>query len=186
MAADDFAAASARLAEAVRLSTTDPADAIRLLLPLAEWQPPVIPGNGALARAARATQAALASNLRCSACAELAIAAQAYQPISYQDAQALRLAVCDAIDVEAIDAADSHRDATFLALRDLRTAVAIDLSVRGAYLASLVEITRSASMPSLVEAWTLYQDTSREPELVASAGPPHPLFMPYEYSALSR
>ena len=70
------------------------------------------------------------------------------------------------------------------ALRDLRAAVALDLAVRGANLAALVEITTLVPMPSLAEAWTLYQDTAREPELVASANPPHPLFMPLQFAAL--
>jgi hypothetical protein len=41
-------------------------------------------------------------------------------------------------------------------------------------------------MPSLAEAWTLYQDTPREPGLVASADPPHPLFMPTSFPALNQ
>jgi prophage DNA circulation protein len=184
--ADAFAAAAVDLAESLLAATSDPADAIRLLLPLAGWMPPPLPGRGPLAARARTAQQALASTLRCAACSALARAARLYQPISYQDAQSLRLMVCDALDAEAIRAADAGRDATYQALRALRSAVALDLAVRGANLASLVEVTTRVPMPSLVEAWTLYQDTSREPQLVASADPPHPLFMPLEFPALSR
>jgi prophage DNA circulation protein len=98
----------------------------------------------------------------------------------------LRVAVCDALDAEATRAGDSGRDATFRALTDLRTAVAMDLAVRGANLAWLVEIDTRQSMPSLAEAWTLYQDTPREPGLVASADPPHPLFLPTSFAALNK
>jgi prophage DNA circulation protein len=186
MAGEAFSAASADLATAILGATTDPADSVRLLLPLAGWIPPALPGRGALADIARRGQDALASNLRCAACAALGQAAQLYQPISYQDAQSLRLLVCDALDAEATRAADAGRDATYQALRTLRAAVALDLAVRGATLAALVEITTRVPMPSLAEAWTLYQDTSREPELVASADPPHPLFLPVTFPALAR
>jgi prophage DNA circulation protein len=183
---DAFAAAGVDLANAVAASTGDPADAIRLLLPLAGWMPPAIPGAGSLSANARAAADAIASNLRCAACAALGAAATAYQPISYQDAQAVRRAVCDALDAEATRAGDVGRDATYQALRDLRAAVALDLAVRGANLAWLVEVETRASIPSLAEAWTLYADTPREPGLVASADPPHPLFMPTSFPALNQ
>lgn len=182
----NYSAAAQTLANAVLDATTDPADAIRLIVTLAGWMPPPLPGIGPLAQQAQAAQDILASNLRCAACAALATAATKYQPSSYQDALSVRKLVCDALDAEATRAADALLDATYQALRDLRAAVALDLAVRGASLATLVEITTTVSMPSLAEAWALYQDTSREPSLVASADPPHPLFMPLTFPALSR
>lgn len=186
LAAANVSAAAQTLATAVLDSTTDPADAIRLLLPLAGWMPAPIPGSGPLQRQATTAQDAIASNLRCAVCVALATAAKNYQPLSYQDAQSVRKLVCDALDAEATRAADAFLDATYQALRDLRSAVALDLAVRGANLAVLVEVTTAVPMPSLAEAWTLYQNTSREPQLVASADPPHPLFMPLSFPALSR
>jgi prophage DNA circulation protein len=183
--ATDFAAASQALAEALLACANDPADAVRLLMPLTAFIPAPVPGSGPLWANAQAIQDALASNMRCAACAALAKASAAYQPVSYQDAQALRVMVCGAIDAEAIRVADAGRDASYQALRDLRTAVALDLAVRGANLAALVEVDTQASIPSLTEAWALYQDTSREPQLVASANPPHPLFMPLSFQALA-
>jgi hypothetical protein len=41
-------------------------------------------------------------------------------------------------------------------------------------------------MPSLAEAYTLYQDTTREPGLVASAQPANPLFLSPTFPALNR
>lgn len=183
--AAEFSAAAQAVAAALLAATTDPADAIRLLVPLCQWQPSSLPGSGPLWATAQATQDALASNVRCAACSALARAAALYQPASYQDAQSLRLQVTGILDTEATSCADAGRDASYLALRDLRAAVALDLAVRGANLASLVEITTLVPMPSLAEAWTLYQDTTREPELVASADPPHPLFMPLQFAALA-
>lgn len=183
---DAFAAAGVALANALAASANDPADGIRMLLALTSWVPPSIPGSGPLAARARAAADAIASNLRCSACAALATATLDYGPASYQDAQSLRVAVCGALDAEATRAGDAGRDATYQALRDLRAAVALDLAVRGANLAWLVEIETRQPMPSLAEAWTLYHDTPREPGLVASADPPHPLFMPTTFPALNQ
>ena len=185
--AEAFAAAAGDLAQALFAATSDPADAVRLLLPLTRWlAPPLAGAGGPLSVEAQTAQDALASNLRCAACAALAQASALYQPASYQDAQSLRATVCGALDAEATRCADAGRDTSYQALRDLRAAVALDLAVRGANLASLVEVETLVPMPSLAEAWTLYQDTSREPQLVASADPPHPLFMPLSFPALAR
>ena len=183
---DQFAAASVALAQAIAAAINDPADAIRLLIPLASWVPIPPPGSSAVANNARAAQDAIADNLRCAACAALGTAAQAYRPASYQDAQALRTTVCAVLDAQATRCADAGRDASYAALRDLRTAASLDLAVRGANLAWLVEVSTAVSMPSLAEAWTLYQDTTREPSIVASSGAPHPLFMPLDFAALSK
>lgn len=183
---DAFAAAAAALADALAASANDPADAIRMLLPLAGFIPPPVAGTGPLAANAQAAQDAVASNLRCAACAALATASTRYLPASYQDAQALRVTVCGALDAEVTRAGDAGRDATYQALRELRAAVALDLAVRGANLAWLVEIVTRQPMPSLAEAWSLYRDTPREPGLVASADPPHPLFLPTSFPALNQ
>jgi prophage DNA circulation protein len=185
-ASDAFAAASRALADALAAATTDPADAVRLLLPLCTWEPPPVFGSGPLAAAVAKQQGAIVRNLHCAAIAAVASACADYKPISYQDAFSLRSIVCAAIDAEATIAADAGDDLTYSALRNLRVAVAIDLAVRGANLPALIEVATLVSMPSLAEAWELYQDTSREPELVASADAPHPLFLPLSFPALSR
>lgn len=181
-----FADAAKQVAAALLAATNDPADAIRLLLPLTSWVPPALPGSGPLWKSTQSARDGLASKLRCSACAALARAGTLYQPISYQDAQSVRILLCDAIDAEAVRAADAGYDKSYAALRNLRTAVGLDFAVRGATLAMLVEVTTAVPMPSLAEAFTLYQDTAREPELVASSGAPHPLFLPLVFSALAR
>jgi prophage DNA circulation protein len=185
-ASDAFAAAGVALAQALLAATNDPADGIRLLLPLANWTPAPIAGTSAAALQAQAAQDAIADSLRCAACAALGEATLAYAPASYEDAQAVRRAVCDALDRQATACADAGRDASYGALRDLRTAVAIDLAIRGANLAWLVEVQTQAPTPSLAEAWTLYQDTTREPALVAAANVAHPLFLPVSFMGLSQ
>lgn len=185
-ASDAFADAGAQLTQALLAATNDPGDAIRLLLPLTAWMPAALPGSSSMATASRQAQDAIADNLRCAACAALGEATLAYAPASYQDAQAVRRAVCEALDRQATVCADAGRDASYAALRDLRAAVALDLAVRGANLAWLVEVTTDQPMPSLAEAWTLYQDTTREPAMVAAADVRHPLFLPVSFTGLSR
>ena len=96
MAAADFAAASTDLAAALLASANDPADAIRLLIPLCSYEPRRLPGSGPLSQALQRAQVALAAKLRCDACAALARATALYLPSSYQDAQSLRLVACGA------------------------------------------------------------------------------------------
>jgi hypothetical protein len=183
---DAFAEASVALTDALAAATMDPADAIRLLLPLCTFTPNPVFGGGPLAYIITQWQYYLANNMRAAALSSLAVACSSYQPISYQDAVSLRQMVCAQIDAEATLAADQGNDAMYDALLALKYAVAIDLLNKGANLPMLVEVTTTVSMPSLAEAWTLYQDTSREPALVASADAPHPLFMPLSFPALSR
>lgn len=185
-ASDDFTNAATALAQAIGDAVNDPADAVRLLLPLTAWVPPAIAGQGPLAARARLAQAAIADTLRTAACAALGSATLAYNPVSYQDAQAVRKLVCDALDAQATRCADAGRSTSYEALRELRAAVAADLAIRGANLAWLVEVVTLQSVPSLAEAWALYQDTTREPQLAASADAPHPLFMPTSYPALNQ
>ena len=182
--AQAFARAGRHLTAAIAAAATDPADAIRLLLPLTGWIPPDLPGTGPVQSIAQDVQDLAASNLRCAACSTLARVTVQYQPQSYQDAFALRQQVCAAIGAEAQRCADAGRDASYQALRNLYAAVAFDLAVRGASLPLLVEVVTAVPMPSLTEAWTLYQDTTREPQLVASSGASHPLFLPLEFEAL--
>ncbi|NNP68966.1 DNA circularization N-terminal domain-containing protein [Acinetobacter sp. Ac_5812] len=104
---------------------------------------------------------------------------------SYDDAQTTRTFTCKLIDKELEKAGDQGLDNTYNALMDLRTSVSKDLTRRGADLAQFEDVEAAASLPSLVWAQTLYQDTGREKELVKSANPIHPAFMPIKFKALS-
>jgi prophage DNA circulation protein len=108
----------------------------------------------------------------------VAVAARDYQPTSYDDAQAVLQRVVDALDVEITAAGDVGDDLSFGALRDLRVAVAGDLTARGATLAPLVERTFATNLPAIVMAQALYGTAARADELVRRVDPIHPLFMP--------
>ncbi len=105
--------------------------------------------------------------------------------ISYDDAQKTRTIVCELLDAELKIAGDQGLDSTYNALMDLRTSVSQDLTVRGGNLAKVEKIEASASLPSLVWSQRLYQDSGRDKELVKSANPIHPAFMPLSFQALS-
>ena len=60
---------------------------------------------------------------------------------------------------------------------------AVSIQYEAALVGSVVTLQ---PMPSLAEAWTLYQDTTREPGLVAASGAAHPLFLPVSFPGLSR
>lgn len=105
--------------------------------------------------------------------------------VSYDDALNTRTIVCQYLDQELKIAGDQGLDDTYNALMNLRISVAQDLTRRGADLAKVEQITAAASLPSLVWAQRLYQDSGREKELVKSANPIHPAFMPIKFKALS-
>uniref|UniRef100_UPI00207B8011 hypothetical protein n=2 Tax=Acinetobacter soli TaxID=487316 RepID=UPI00207B8011 len=105
--------------------------------------------------------------------------------VSYDDAYSTRTLICQLIDDELRIAGDQGLDNTYDSLLNLRTTVSQDLISRGADLATVEQIDAAASLPSLVWAQKLYQDSSRESELVKSANPIHPAFMPVKFKALS-
>jgi len=76
-ATDALAAGAVQLAEALSDSAANPADAIRLLLPLADFAPDIIPASGPLAQRIAASQVAIAQVLRAAACAALGNAVRA-------------------------------------------------------------------------------------------------------------
>ena len=116
----------------------------------------------------------------------MATASAQYQPTSYQDAQAMRATVCHALDHEMNIAGDEGLDETYAALRDLKIAVSQDLTARGANLSTVITVTSPLPVSSLVWAQKLYQDASREEQLVQSGNPIHPAFMPVSFQALAK
>lgn len=155
-------------------TAADPADRIRLLTALATAAPPV-DGDPTLAAVGR--RAALAA---------LARATSECRPRSYDDAVALRDAVCGLLAGEERVASDAGEDGVARALRSLRGIVGRDLDRRGASLSPLRDVTLKASVPSLVLAHRLYGDAGRAGELAEMAGdPPRPTFMPRGFRALA-
>jgi len=128
---------------------------------------------------------AMAAACRRAALVSLARASASYQPSSYNDAAALRVSLAAALDSEITAAGDAGEDATYTALKALRSAVVQDLTARGASLPSVVTVNLQLPLPSLVIAQRLYLDASRSDQIAAESGAIHPAFCPTTFQALA-
>ncbi|NPD67305.1 hypothetical protein HN018_06920 [Lichenicola cladoniae] len=186
VAADNgFASAVQAMMETLRTACADPADAVRLLSSLAGYDPGGVPSTVPVGGAIFTITVCMGRFFRRAALSSLARACATYQPSSYDDALAVRLAVAPLYDAEILVAGDAEEDASYQALRSLRAAVLDDLMTRGSDLARLTTITTNLPQPSLALAYRLYRDASRSDDLIARANPVHPGFMPTSLVALS-
>lgn len=177
--------AATGLTAALATVTLNPGDAVRIFAGLSAYGPGPVATTGQTGIAMAVAQAAMASLLRRCSISELARAAVAYAPSSYNDAIAVRGVVTDAIDAEILIAGDAGDDASFLALRELRQAVVAALTASSSSLAALKDFQFGGSTPALALAQRLYQDADRSDELVAEAKAIHPAFMPASFRALA-
>lgn len=74
--------------------------------------------------------------------------------------------------------AETADDDTYQALRDLQATASEGIPKPGRQLAELEEVVLAETIPSLVLAWDLYGDASRESEIVARNNVPRPGFLP--------
>jgi len=130
-------------------------------------------------------QSAVAALCRRAALTSLARACAGYAPTSSDDAVSVCVAVVALFDAEILVAADAEDDASYQALRQLRTAVVADLVTRAAQLPSLVTVRTAVPMPALALAYRLYRDATRADDLAARSGAQHPAFLPTSFRALS-
>lgn len=163
----------------------NPADGVRLLTQLASFYPKEPTGVSVIGQARATMQSAIGACLRRAALAGLVRVTATYNPQSEDDANNVRLTVCDLLDAEAVVAADAGDDASYKALDSCRGTVAADLDARGAKIPPMRVFTFAVPLPSLVIAQQLYQDASRADELVDEADARHPAFMPLSFRALS-
>ncbi len=177
--------AVAALPGAVAAAATDPADQVRLLLPLTAVQPSLVTAGDAIGLAQAAVAVACAALFRRAALAALATAEAATTPASYDDAMALLAQVTAAIDAEITFAGDTGDDRVLGPLRELRAAVVADLTTRGASLAPLRTVTSWVPLPSLAWAQKLYRDGTRSDELIRRVQPWHPAMMPTPMTVLA-
>ena len=124
-------------------------------------------GTVGIGAAMAAMRDAMAAACRRAALVSLARASASYQPSSYNDAAALRVVLAAALDNEITAAGDAGEDASYTALKALRSAVVQDLTVRGASLPSVVTVNLQLPLPSLVIAQRLYLDASRSDQIAA-------------------
>lgn len=94
---------------------------------------------------------------------------------TYQEATALRDEIADRLDTLMLD---TNNDTLYQALADLRVAVIIDITSRGADLSRTVSWTPATTLPALVVAYALYGDAERADEVVVRNRVRHPGFVP--------
>lgn len=177
----------AAITEAMRAGITDPAQQVRVLLNLAGFAFTGGQGGGSVGVGAAIAIMATAMTAACrrAALVSLARAEATYQPVSYDDAAALRESITAALDAEITIAGDAGQDDTYLALKQVRSAIVRDLTTRGASLPTVVTVSFGVSMPSLAIAQRLYKDASRSDQITAEANTIHPAFCPLSFQALS-
>jgi len=117
---------------------------------------------------------ALAALVRRTAIAEAARTSSTVTFTSYDEAVHVQNILIEAIDTESLTAPDS----VYSTLMDLRAAVVMDLSTRGADLSRIIKYTPACTEPALIIAHRLYGDATRADEIIARNKIKNPLFVP--------
>lgn len=136
---------------------------------------PHLPASTATRRREADNRDALVAYLRADAAIERAHAVAEMEFSDYQEAIAVRDSVVAQIDVVADATPD---DNLFNALTAVRSAVVRDIAARGADLARLATVTPDSTLPALVLAHRLYQDATRDAEILTRNPIVHPGFVP--------
>ena len=157
------------LLAAVRGLPSDANEGLRMLLGLAGFAPSLdtFPQTTPFRVLQARNEAATLALVRRAAVSQAARAATAIRFDSRPSARAAREELANALDAEITAAADLGDDEVYQGLSDLYAATVRDLTERGASLADVQRVTLPASQPALVVAYRLYQDASRDAEIVA-------------------
>ena len=139
-------------------------------------EPAVVTGTVSSDRQAE-NQAELQKLVRRTAAVEMPRVATEATLASSADAAALRDELDVLLDAEIIAAGDALDDQVFSELRDLRAKMVLDLDSRGARLPSVRTFRVPATLPALVIADRLYDDPTRDAEIVARNGIRSPGFI---------
>jgi prophage DNA circulation protein len=184
--APSFPASAQAVTAALSSAIVNPGDAIRLFASLAAYSPPAPAGSGQINAGQAWAQSAVSALLRRAAIGALGRAVATYTPSSYNDAISVMTTATTAIDNEILVAGDNGDDNTYFALRALRQAIVVGLKQAGANLSQLATFNFSTTLPSLVLAQRLYQDATRDDQLISQVNPVHPAFMPLNFQALAQ
>ena len=122
-----------------------------------------------------ANQAAVSALVQRAAVIEAARNASQIEFTGYVEAVTVREQLADQLDVLAETAGN---DQVYQALVTLRSAVIRDITVRGADLARTTTVTPLVTQPALALAYALYEDASRDQEIIARNKVRHPGFVP--------
>jgi prophage DNA circulation protein len=181
-----FPSAAQAVTAALSAAIVSPGDAIRLFASLAAYTPSAPSGSGQINAGQALAQNAVSALLRRAAIGALARAVATYTPTSYNDAINIMTTATTAIDNEILVAGDNGDDNTYFALRALRQGIVVGLKHAGANLSQLANFSFGAPLPSLALAQRLYQDATRDTQLISQVDPVHPAFMPLTFQALAQ
>lgn len=99
----------------------------------------------------------------------------ASQPLPvYDDAQQVKKALLETLDVEL----NTANDTNYLALKTVRVTTHADVTARTQNAARLKNITPNEVLPGIVLAYDLYEDVTREAEIIDRNKVRHPGFVP--------
>jgi len=155
---------------AISATFVDPASAVISLSTLAQFQ----------STATDIVSVAVATALRRSAIAELAVAVSNYRVDSWTDATNLIATVTPIIDTEITLAGDAGDDLSYAALKQLRATLVESLVQQGlaAPVVRYLSVAPINSSPGLVLAFRLYRDINRVQDVSQTAY--HPAFTQYQ------
>jgi len=123
-------------------------------------------------------QSALVSLVARAAVTEMARIAPKMSFDNQRDAFAMRDRIGDLLDVEMDVASENSQDQLFRHLSDLRVVAVKALSEKAPTLARVVNVVGQITEPALVTAHRLYQDASRENDIIRRNKLRHPGFVP--------
>lgn len=154
-----------------------PTNALKLLGGLFAFGGDVLPVPATTpSRLQQATnQAAIVALVRRTAVVEAARSAALVPFQTYTEAVTVRDSLADQLD-ELAEATQS--DDVYESLVNVRAVMVRDVTVRGADLARTVTITPDATLPALVLAYNLYEDASRDADIISRNNVRHPGFVP--------
>ena len=181
-----FVASLVDLARGLAAAATSPSAPSDFLTAAASAPAPLIPAATPSASATLTANAALLAALGRLALLTGAVdAALAATYASRPQAVALRNALFDRIEIEMEIAADRRAVDLMVALASLRGRTGDYFSAIMTDLAPVAIVRAPRMLPSLVLAWSLYQDISRGRDLVDRNDVAHPSFMPEQFEALA-
>lgn len=172
-----FASGISDLVATAALSASNPAKAMQSLSAFA-----VDTSGIPITTATRIQQAAnldsITSIVRRVALSNEAIALASIDFDSYQDAMARMQNFVGRVESEIVNGPSQANDTTYLAMDALRAAVVNDIKSRSGSLARITTKTAPDLEPALVTAYELYEDATRDAELISRNGIRHPSFIP--------
>lgn len=173
-----FAESVFDMIEGVTGIATSPMQAIQSLFKLFDFGDDydAINQTTATRRRQQANRTAMFALMQRAAAVESARNAPAADYETTQDAETVRDTLADKLDAFMED--DNTSDDVFQAMQSLRTEVVRGVPPESASLPNLATVTPQVTAPALVLAYDLYEDATRESEIVARNSIRHPGFVP--------